>query len=361
MDKVRIGILGAGRGIRLSKAVKQAKGVELTAVCDMNEERLAKAGGIIERTYTRYEDMLEADDIDAVLVASPMPLHAEHSIAALRAGKHVLSEVVAATTIDQCHELLEAVRKADTKYMFAENYCYLRTWSIVLGMVQAGLFGEVYYGEADQLQDFKKGFPPPDTGYNWRTAELAMRRGHQYISHNVGPIYQAMGERVNTVCCLGSGQHNVEWAEADDTCIVLCLTVSGKLIRIRLDFFSTRPDNYLYTGLQGTWACYEAPRGPKDEHKIHVDGVTPKGEWQNIREYNEYLPEAWKRIPEDEITDGFDSGSWIMLGDFAECVLHGTEPPINIIDALNMTAPGLMSEVSVQKGGVPVEVPEFKL
>ncbi|RXL61790.1 gfo/Idh/MocA family oxidoreductase, partial [Citrobacter sp. AAK_AS5] len=75
----------------------------LTAVCDADEKRLTAAASIVSKTYRRYEDMLEAPDIDAVLVASPMPRHVQHSGAALKAGKHVLSEVTAATSIEQCY------------------------------------------------------------------------------------------------------------------------------------------------------------------------------------------------------------------------------------------------------------------
>jgi len=150
-------------------------------------------------------------------------------------------------------------------------------------------------------------------------------------------------------------------AKADDTCVVLCQTTGGKLIRIRLDFFSTRPENYLYAGLQGTKACYEAPRGPHDEHKVHVVGVTPPKEWQSLSDFAKYLPEAWRRVPESDLPTNFDSGSWLMLEDFARCILDDARPPTDIIDALNMTAPGLMSEVSIERGGAPVEVPEFRL
>lgn len=55
-------------------------------------------------------------------------------------------------------------------------------------MVRAGMFGDVYYGESDQLQELKSGFVHPSEGSNWRTAELALRRGHQYITHDLGPI-----------------------------------------------------------------------------------------------------------------------------------------------------------------------------
>ncbi len=358
MDRVRIGVLGAGRGAGIAKAMQHAPAAEFAALCDQNEERLAKAAAAIgvQKSYTSYEKMLDSA-IDAVVVASPMPLHVAHCVQALKAGKHVLCEVTAATTLEQCWELFEAVKKSGLKYMFAENYCYMRPWMLVLGMVKAGLFGEVYYGEADQIQEFKKGLPHPDTGYNWRTAELAMRQGHHYITHDLGPLYQAFGERIKTVACMGSGQRHLHWAKADDTCIVLLQTVSGKLMRIRLDFFSDRPNNYLYYGLQGTKAGYEAPRGPKDEHKIYVEGTTPRNTWQSLWDYIEYLPKRWSALP---VNDNHDGGAPLMVEDFAQCILNNTRPPIDVVDALNMTAPGLMSEVSRQRGGAPVEVPEFR-
>lgn len=362
-DCIRIGILGAGRGVSLARAVALAPSAELVAICDADEQRLARAVSLtgVARTFRDYPEMLDAKEIDAVFVASPMPLHVPHSIAALRAGKHVLSEVTAATSLEQCWQLLDAVRESGRKYMLAENYCYMRPWSIVLGMVKAGLFGEVYYGEADQIQELKAALPHPDTGYNWRTGELAMRLGHHYITHDLGPLYWAFGERVATVTCLGSGQRHLDWAKADDTCIVLCQTVSGKLIRIRLDFFSDRPYSYLYYGLQGTDAAYEAPSSPTDEHRIYVHGKTPRGTWQSLWDYAHYLPERWLSLPADAVRDDHDGGAPLMVEEFARCILDDTRPPIDVVDALNLTAPGLLSEVSRQEGGRPVAVPEFIL
>ncbi|MEW6755893.1 MAG: Gfo/Idh/MocA family oxidoreductase [Candidatus Latescibacterota bacterium] len=359
MNTVRIGVLGARRGMALAEAMALAPSATLAAVCDTDPQRLAAVAPSVPQTCLRYGELLEAADVDAVLVASPMPLHVPHAVAALRAGKHVLCEVTAATSIEQCCELLEAVRASGCQYMLAENYCYYRPWMIVLGMVRAGLFGQVYYGEADQIQDLKGGLLDPDAGYNWRTAELALRRGHQYITHNLGPLYQAMGQdRIRTVVCLGSGQHHLAWARADDTCVVLGQTAGGKLVRIRLDFFSTRPQSFTYFGLQGTGASYEGPRGPREAHKVHVQGQTPPDTWQSLEEFAGYLPPAWTRIPADRAA-GYDGGAALMIEDFARAVLDGTRPPIDVVDAVNMTAAGLVSEVSIERGGAPVDVPEF--
>ncbi|MCC6446199.1 MAG: Gfo/Idh/MocA family oxidoreductase [Armatimonadetes bacterium] len=359
MKTVKLGVLGAGRGAGLAQAVARVPGLALAALCDADENRLNRAAGEDVKRYTVYKAMLDDPDIDAVLVASPMPLHVAHSVAALKAGKHVLSEVTAATSIEQCWELLEAVRSSGRQYMLAENYCYTCFWSVVSGMVAAGLFGTLYYGEADQIQDFKAGVPPPETGYNWRTQELAMRQGHQYITHNLGPLYTAFRERIRQVVCLGSGQHHLAWAKADDTCVVLLETESGRLLRIRLDFFSTRPNNYLYLGLQGTGAAYEGPRAPGEGHKVYVHGQTPPGSWQSLWDYKQYLPPEWNALANDPEDDTHDGGLAVMLSDFARSVREGTRPPIDVVDALNLTAPGLLSEVSVRRGGAPVEVPKF--
>ena len=360
MDLVRFGILGAGRGADLAQAMSHTPAAKLVAICDQDEERLVAMANKspVLKTYTSWQAMLDSE-IDAVIVASPMPLHVQHSIDALAVGKHVLSEVTAATSIEQCWQLREAVLSSNRKYMLASNYCYMRPWSIVMGLVKAGRFGQLYYGEADQIQDFKAGLPHPKQGYNWRTEELALRRGHHYITHDLGPLYQVFGERVTQVACLGSGQHHLSWAKADDTCIVLCQTEHGKLIRIRLDFFSSRPTNFVYYGLQGTSACYEAPRGPQDQHKIYIDGQTPPGTWQNLLEFEDYLSDEWKRMPEETIDNGYNGGVPLMIEDFTRCIIEDRRPPIDVVDALNMTAPGLISEISRERGGVPVDVPNF--
>ncbi len=362
MSKVQIGVLGAGRGSGLAKSMRLAPSASLVALCDTNETRLAAAAAAtgIDRTYDSYEALLDSD-VDAVVVASPMPLHVEHSVAALKAGKHVLSEVTAATQMDQCYELLEAVRDSGRKYMLAENYCWYRPWSLVLGMVRAGLFGELYYGEAEQIQEFKGGLPPLESGYTWRTAELAMRLGHHYLTHDLGPLYQAVGERIKTVVCLGSGQRHLSWAVADSTCTLLLETAGGRLLRIRLDFFSDRPNNFTYYGLQGTGASYEGPRAAGEEHRIHVHGQTERGQWQSLWNYAEYLPPEWQSLPAEAVSDSWDGGAPLMLEAFARSILDDTKPPVDVVDALNMTAPGLLSEVSRSRGGAPVEVPEFKL
>ncbi|MCC7495114.1 MAG: Gfo/Idh/MocA family oxidoreductase [Fimbriimonadaceae bacterium] len=362
MQRLRLGVLGAGRGAGLARAVALAPSVELVAICDADETRRAAAcvaTGVVG--LSDYQALLDSDRVDAVLVASPMPLHVAHSVQALAAGKHVLSEVTAATSLEDCWELLAAVRRSGLVYMLAENYCWYRPWSLVLALVRAGHFGEVYYGEAEQLQEFKGGFKPLDQGGTWRAAELAMRLGNHYITHHLGPLQMAVGQPITQVICHGSGQRHLPWAVADSTNTVLAETSGGAQFRLRLDFFSDRPNSYTYFGLQGTTGAYEAPRAASEEHRLYLHGRTAPGTWESLWNYADQLPAAWADIPPTPARETHDGGAPLMLEAFARAVLDGTPPPVDVALALNLTATGLLSELSRQRGGAPVEVPRFGL
>src|SRR5262249_11127167 len=144
--------------------------VDLAAICDVDpgvvngwqETRPGLPG------FTRYEDLLEAGVADAVFLATPMALHAPQAVAALDAGLHVLSEVIAATTLDECWALVEAVERSGRTYMLAENYCYMRPNMLVRRLAEAGRFGAVYYAEGAYLHDCRHLGYTPDGGLTWR-------------------------------------------------------------------------------------------------------------------------------------------------------------------------------------------------
>jgi predicted dehydrogenase len=102
---------------------------KLVALCDLDARRVdeaaQKVGGDLLR-FTNYDQMLDAAKLDMVVVATPMPFHVSHSVSAINRGIHVLSEVPAATDLEQCWQLVSAVRaNPNVKYMMAENCCYM--------------------------------------------------------------------------------------------------------------------------------------------------------------------------------------------------------------------------------------------
>ena len=154
-SRIRCGIIGVGsRGTHLMQLALNVKDVDFVAVCDIARGRVRNAqamaaeargkapDGYGEKGPDDYRRMLERKDLDAVIVATPIDEHARMSIDALRAGKAVLSEVAAATTMDDCFGLVRAVEETRGFYMMAENVCYSRDCMMILNMVRQGVFGE---------------------------------------------------------------------------------------------------------------------------------------------------------------------------------------------------------------------------
>ena len=138
--------------------------------------------------YQSYEQFLAQANVDAVVLSTPLQLHAPQALQALAAGKHVLSEVIAATTLDECWALVAAVQRSGLKYMFAENSCYRRENMLVLNMVEQGLFGEIICAEGGYIHDCTHlmYFPIGDYGQDrageptWRGRILQQYNGSWY-------------------------------------------------------------------------------------------------------------------------------------------------------------------------------------
>src|SRR5438046_2413666 len=109
-NRLRWGVAGMGRGrflLSLARTEAFAGRMTVSAVCDICRDRAEAAAREfgVPRVCDRLEDLFAAD-VDAVFVATPDHLHAAHAIAALRAGKHVLSEIPMAATREEVAEIL---------------------------------------------------------------------------------------------------------------------------------------------------------------------------------------------------------------------------------------------------------------
>jgi predicted dehydrogenase len=364
-DQLRIGIVGAaGRGRSFFAAFNAHPQARVHAVCDLNEEgaRKVAAENGVGRVYVECEAMLDAGEIDIVVIGTPMPLHAPQAIAALERGVHVLSEVPAAVSLDECKALMCAAKSSTAKYMMAENYCYIRTNVLVRHLARAGLFGEVYFGEGEYIHELK--------GLNeitkWRRKWQTGINGCTYPTHSLGPLLQWFGERVVSVCCFGSGHHyrdpRGDEYEQEDSIHMACRTEQGGLVNIRLDMLSNRPHNMTYYSVQGTEGCYESPRGHGDGHKIWLRSRHENpNEWHDLSEFEEeFLPEEWLHPSEEALKSGHWGGDYFVVADFLRAILEDRAPPIDMHAAMDMTVPGLISQQSIAEGSVWLGVPDSR-
>lgn len=369
-EKLNVGIVGVvGRGGSFRSGL-EAAGASVRAVCDISTETLdecAKALGA-DQTYTDYAEMLDKADIDAVIIGTPMHLHVPQSILALEKDIHVLSEVPAGVSIEECRALVEACDKSEAVYMMAENFTYIKTNVLVKELVRQGLFGKVYYAEGEYIHELK-GLNEVTT---WRRKWQTGIRGVTYGTHSLGPILQWMpGDRVVRVCCEGSGSHHKDPRGDpyhDDTSVMLCKTARGALIKIRVDMVSDRPHSMANYQLQGTDGAYESGRGgPVDRGKIWLRALSETVKWHDIESLmnvdelaEKYLPKMWREASDAAKRAGHGGGDYFEIVDFINAVEGNMPCPIGIHEAMDITLPGLVSQQSILQDGAWLEVPDSR-
>ena len=100
--KVRVALVGLGFGAEFIPIYRNHPDVESLVICDANEQIVRLVGDkfLIERRSTDLKQLLGSDEVDAVHLVTPIPLHAEQTVAVLEAGKHCACTVPMATSLD---------------------------------------------------------------------------------------------------------------------------------------------------------------------------------------------------------------------------------------------------------------------
>ncbi len=146
---LRTGVIGVGIGRHHARGFIAA-GVELAALCDVNEERLAKVGAMFPgvECFTDYRDMLDKAKLDVVSVCVPNALHPEVAVAALEAGLHVVCEKPLAADLAGAEAIAEAAARAKGKFTVCYDKRYRADAIWLRRAVEAGTLGEIYHVEA---------------------------------------------------------------------------------------------------------------------------------------------------------------------------------------------------------------------
>jgi predicted dehydrogenase len=338
------------------------------------------------RCFTRYEELLASQTAEAVLLATPMLLHAGQAIAALEAGLAVLSEVIAASTLDECWALVEAVERTDQPYMLAENYCYMRPNMLVRQLVDQGHFGELTYAEGGYIHDCRNLMFDAGGELTWRGA-LRGSNGNTYPTHSLGPVAQWLGinrhdRLIETATWMSPARAARQYAierfgsthpHADaahwqhgDSATTLIRTERGCLINLRFDSTSPRPHNMTHYLLQGTRGAYLSARHHGEEPLIWLAGRSPgqsppDAAWEPLWHYAaEFEHPRWRERGELAGQSGHGGGDFFVIEDFVDAVRAGRRPPIDVYDAVSWSAIMPLSQQSLAAGGAPVAVPDFR-
>ncbi|HUT37183.1 MAG TPA: Gfo/Idh/MocA family oxidoreductase [Planctomycetota bacterium] len=356
--RIRLGIWGLGRGLSFFKACHDLN-IDVVAGCDFNEHMRRRFAELVPDAFVtdKAEDFLN-HDMDAVLVSTFCPAHAGDAIAALKAGKHVLSEVTAFHTMAEGVGLVEAVEKSGLVYNMTENYPWNPNHAWCARKWREGLFGDFMYAECNYVHNCRSlvytyidGVPiiPGDRLHNWRS----WLNFHYYNTHSLGPVMVITGTRPTRVVSLPSPVHLPGYpqkgAEGMGGIAPSLITMdNGGIVRNLMG--STTNDSYAYR-LWGTRGAVEIDwrmggvflrlGGGGESPRIRIE---PKGD---------ELAELARRT-------GHGGGDFYVLYFFARQILTGEPAFFDVYRSADCTIPGILAYRSSMEKGKPYDVPDFR-
>jgi predicted dehydrogenase len=173
---VRVGFIGLGGEGRVLLAQVDPAFAQVTALCDINPTQLTRADEVLRKTnkppaphFADYKEMLATADVEAVVIATPLWTHADITVDALEAGRHVLCEKMMAWDVEGCERMRGTARRTgkvlEIGYQRFYNPMYQAAYS---GIIQAGTLGEVYLARIawHRNGNWRRAGDPPSPSYD---------------------------------------------------------------------------------------------------------------------------------------------------------------------------------------------------
>lgn len=396
--ELRVGVIGLGRGA-LGLDLGKIPFVKIVAVCDLSQPRIDNAlkkcanNKIAKpRVYTgspeAWKKLCDSPDIDLVYNGTPWELHAPIALYAMEHGKHVVTEVPSALTIEECWALVETSERTRRHCMQLENCCYGETEMLALNMCRKGLFGTLVHGEGAYIHDLRTycyGTFDPKTGNGgywdyWRLRYNQTHGGNQYPTHGLGPICIDMdinrGDNFDflvSVDSLQAGFHELRdggFAKADpallgrnvkmgDMNTTIIKTKLGRTIMVQHNVTGPRPYSRInmITGTKGILEDYPLRIALETELGKGAHSYNDKTTAELREKYKHPL---WKTAGEYAKVHGGHGGmDFLMLLRLAWCLQMGLPLDMDVYDLATWCSLNELTEKSADSRGRSMDVPDF--
>ncbi len=395
LETVRVGFVGLGmRGPGAVERFTHIPGVEIKALCDLYPERVEKTQKILTNknlpaaaAYSGEEgwkELCEREDLDLVYIVTPWLLHTPIAVYAMEHGKHVAIEVPAATTLEECWQLVNTAEKTRRHCMMLENCVYDFFELTTLNMAQQNLFGEILHVEGSyihNLEDYWSSYQG-----NWRLDFNEKYKGDIYATHGLGPACQLLnihrGDKMNYLVAMQTkavngpavvkkttGKDSPDYQNGDHS-LTLIKTENGKTIHLQHNVVTPRPYSRMYqlTGTEGfankypsssyTFRPDNVSNNVPDHENLNAHGPVPENVKQALME--KYKHPIHKELEETAKKVGGHGGmDFIMDYRMIYCLRNGLPLDQDVYDAAEWSCMGELTRISIENNSMPVEVPDF--
>ncbi len=376
MSKLKIGVFGGARGHTMINVLYNHPDAELVAVCDKytplldRVEKEAKERGITVALYEDFDRFIK-HDMDAVVLANYANEHAPFAIRCMRAGMHVLSEVLPCETMAQAVELIETVEQTGKIYAYAENYCYMTHAFEMKHRYEAGEIGEVTYAEGEYVHDCTSIWPAITYGdpNHWRNRLSATF----YCTHSIGPILTITGRRPVRVVGFESPlpENYKDTGMVRGAGIEMITLDNGAILRSIHGDLKREPSISTYM-LYGQRGMMEASRFP-GEVKLEGNGFKTKYRPPLLHLYKqgeEFCRGTWEhydpvpRVAAEKAREFSTHGGsdFYATHFFIEKILGHEDGKysIDVYQAVDMGICGILAFQSILGGNIPIDVPNLR-
>jgi len=387
-DKFNVAIIGLGFGTQFIPIYIRDPRANMYAICRRSEQELNLIGDTfgVEKRYTKYEDVLADPAVDYVHINTPIKTHGSMSIAALKAGKHVMCTVPMAISVDECRQIVELVKETGLKYMMAETVLYSREYFYAKELYENGELGTIQFLQGSHHQDMD----------GWPDAWPGLPPMY-YSTHCISPCLAIAQGEAEYVSCFGSGSIRAELASiygspyAVETSHIK-IRDSNLTARVYRSLFDTARQYRESFDVFGTKKSIEWPLIEGDGLILHTAKLSQEesAEKVNAPDYAHLLPEEirpfttktfleldeYKHLASDGadpdgthshlVTDpgsleGHGGSHPHLVHEFISAISEDRYPFPNDVQSANITCAGILSHESAMKGGERIPLPDFTL
>jgi len=321
------------------------------------------------KTAKTFEDLLDTEELDGIIIASPPQYHVDQSVAALESNLHVFSEVPMAIKGDDINRIINAEDVSGKVYQLGENYCFYPEVLYAAQLTSTGKIGEPVYAESEYLHDVTyrwrdQGFGDVDTP---RVNSWYQLFDPMMYAHSIGPAQVVLGGLKNPMPFIevtsfandiGGYQGNPICKPAKAFQVALFRTETTAIAKCANAYVFAREPARIsiqVVGRTGTYECSQVDKPGRlfiaDGHKINK-AQRRKGKARKIDQ--ESLSSIISRV------EGFHSGANArILDNWFQAIKNGTKASIHAKIAANFCMSGIQASRSARDGGKLKEIKNY--